>query len=160
MNGINVNYTRNEVLTKQAQNAIARQNAIWSAKGEQAQGMGGCENQQQDSVAISSEAQMLLEQMHRMREDNEKSAEMADTQGKCMLIAMRIAAGDEVPQKDIKFLIKYNAGLYAKAMQMRIPKNEPEEYDTVLDEEDERELEKSEMGAMNVDLSEGMSVIS
>lgn len=139
-------YTKQEITMQQVQNFMDKQNAIRLGKeGTPMDALNGQMNRQQDSLQISSEAQMMLEQLERMREDNEEGSKMAKKQAKCFLIAMRIAAGDEVPQSDIKFLIKYNMGLYAKAMQMRIPKAEPEEYDTVLSEEEEQEMSEVEM---------------
>lgn len=147
MNQINNVPTKREITTQLVQNVIAQQNAICNGKEKNAIGVINQQNQQQDSLYISNEAQMLFQQMERMREENEDSAEMAEKQAKCMLIAMRIAAGDEVPRSDIKFLIKYNMGLYTKAMEMRIPKPEPEEHDTVLDEDEKKEMEDVNMEA-------------
>lgn len=161
MSEVKGTYTKQEITSQMVQNVLSQQMHIRSSVNngrtgvlpdveENKKGM-----KQQDSLCISTEAQMLYEEMERIREENEDSAKTAEQQSKCMLIAMRIAAGDKVPQKDIKFLIKYNMGLYAKAMQMRIPKTEPEEYDTVLDEEDEKELEKGEMGVSMCDDTDG-----
>lgn len=150
-------YTRQEITQQQVQNFMDRQNAIMSGKNSNSMGdavgnpMGAADNplnQREDTLQISSEAQMMFEQLERMREENEDSADMAEKQAKCMMIAMRIAAGDEVPRSDIKFLMKYNMGLYAKAMEMRIPKPDPEEHDSILSEEDKDELDKADMNSI------------
>lgn len=150
MSEINYVTKREEVISKEARNVMKRQNAVL---GKQEGSLSGAvtetgKEEVQDSLYISREAQILFEQMENIRESNEKSADTAEKQGKCMLIAMRIAAGDDVPEKDIKFLIKYNSALYAKAMQMRIPKKDPEEYDSVLSDEEEKELQQSEFSDM------------
>lgn len=157
MNNVSSNYAKQEAASQFLQNVAARNKGAamnqsksmeTSQQDEKKQGLNENLNGKEASLYISQESQMLLEQMKRMREENEDSADMAEKQSKCMLIAMRIAAGDEVPQKDIKFLMKYNMGLYAKAMEMRVPKPDPEEYDTVLSEDDVKDIEKTDMGMM------------
>lgn len=163
MNKVNTQYRKQEAVNQFLNN-------IASNKGNVIQEKSGTEKEdsnadvvksqgvKEDSVSISQESKILLEEMRRMQEENKNSADMAEKQSKCMLIAMRIAAGDEVPQEDIKFLIKYNMGLYAKAMEMRVPKSEPEEYDSVLSEEESREIKKADMG-MAPDLSDPLGII-
>ncbi len=71
------------------------------------------------------------------RQRSEEGADSARIMSKCMLIASRLTSGDKVPLKDERFLQKHNMKLYLQAMKMRIPKQEPKEWDSITDDEEE-----------------------
>ncbi|WP_312642006.1 hypothetical protein [Hydrogenoanaerobacterium sp.] len=54
----------------------------------------------------------------------------------CLEISRRLAGGDKVPPADHRYLMKHDAGLYARSVMMRFPKSNPHEYKR-LSKEDE-----------------------
>ena len=113
----------------------------------------------EDTVEISTEAiekardkkfdfQNALDEMHnkmrelreglqRAREAGEGAAAMWKEKIRCMQIAMRIMAGDIVPEEDHRYLREKDIELYSKAIQLRIEKEDPEEYDRLSEDEEE-----------------------
>lgn len=79
-----------------------------------------------------SKLREMLEQAH---ESSESAGEGYKTLGRCIKIAMRIVSGDNVPTKDTQYLMENNSELYSMAMNMRMTKEDPEDYESVLDEE-------------------------
>jgi hypothetical protein len=57
----------------------------------------------------------------------------------CLEIARRIAGGDTVPQADHKYLREHDSAMYAKAIMMRFPKNNPYKYKQLSREEDHQD---------------------
>ena len=53
----------------------------------------------------------------------------------CGKIAARIQDGDEVPQKDLRYLIKNNPAAYLMAMAAREPKEDPRIWESALPQE-------------------------
>lgn len=76
------------------------------------------------------------DQIEQVRKEAQSSGEEAKKIAKCLKIAMEIAAGNVVPEQDQEYLRKNNPDLFAKAMEMRIPKEEPEECESVLEDGD------------------------
>lgn len=58
----------------------------------------------------------------------------------CLEIARRIMAGDIVPPEDHKYLMKHDMSLYLRAVSMRVPKNDPDEYKQ-LSKDDKQQAE-------------------
>lgn len=104
-------------------------------------------------LTISDEALSLLEEYREkvsqsdgsgfqdmaqaMKTDAKEAAKEAKIRIQCMKIAIRLAAGDKVPQKDEKFLIENNPEMYNQAKAAQIMKKNPKEYKSVLDDEDD-----------------------
>ena len=59
----------------------------------------------------------------------------------CLEISRRIMAGDKVPLKDHKYLLKHDPGLYGKSISMRFPKSDPDEYKQLSEDEEENPSE-------------------
>jgi len=85
----------------------------------------------------SKEAQkeQLKRQADQIRESNIEAAKGTDIMAKCMRIAMRIVQGDNVPQKDDKFLAEHNPELHMRAWMLRIPKENPKDHDSELNDD-------------------------
>jgi len=115
-----------------------------------------------DRLSLSRQAVDFLEKLELQRQEQERLAQrqkqedrhasgeeaLLDYAGKalkamlkCQKIAARISAGDKVPPQDLKYLMKNDPSGYKLAMATRVPKKHPREYDTVLDEEDLKNLE-------------------
>ncbi|MCL2616009.1 MAG: hypothetical protein FWD96_00020 [Defluviitaleaceae bacterium] len=51
-------------------------------------------------------------------------------------IATRIMNGDEVPTQDHRFLAEFDIALYAKALSLRQPNDDPEKHDSLLEDDE------------------------
>ena len=105
----------------------------------------------QDIVAISPEnrgeslesqrqaAKMEMDEMYRLMENAktqaEAESESAEVQRKCLIIAARIIAGDEVPKRDYRYLAKNNLELYCKAICMRVVRKKARRHKPISDDE-------------------------
>ena|GEM_PF-2498887 len=110
---------------------------------------------EEDTVVISTEAKdkskaiqdkldemrnrikELMDGLQQAREASEGAAEMWKEKIRCLQIAMRIMAGDKVPEGDHRYLREKDAELYAKAITMRKEKDDPKEYDRLSEDEEE-----------------------
>ena len=77
-------------------------------------------------------------------EQGEGAAKMWKIKILCLQIAMRIMRGDKVPVEDERYLAKHDIELFTKALSMRMPKEDPHEYDRLSEDEEE---EKENSGA-------------
>lgn len=64
-----------------------------------------------------------------------------DIMNKCAKISASISAGDRVPPEDLRYLKEHDMNAYRLAMATRKPKHDPKDKETVLSEEDIKELE-------------------
>ena len=83
-----------------------------------------------------SDYTLLSQEMERVREYTDAAAESSKIQLKCMKIAMRIMAGDDVPEGDHRFLLEHAPELYGKAIMMRMQKEDPIKHKRLSDEDD------------------------
>ena len=87
------------------------------------------------------EIKRLQEEARQMKEANKQQAEALEKELKtrmlCWKIAARIMAGDKVPHEDEQFLLNNDPAGYQMAMSLRKIKEDPEEYDTLLEDEEE-----------------------
>ncbi|MCL2198835.1 MAG: hypothetical protein FWB80_07920, partial [Defluviitaleaceae bacterium] len=76
----------------------------------------------------------LRQQAEQNREQMEAQGEHNNNLNIAMKIASRIANGDNVPQRDRAFLIEHSPGMYMKANNMRMMRenNDPRDYDSLL----------------------------
>lgn len=79
----------------------------------------------------------LQQQLDSIKEQEKAGEEGWESFGKCLEIAGRIAAGDNVPQQDMQYLQEHNPDLFMKAMLLRRPKEDPEDYESVLEDEED-----------------------
>jgi len=86
---------------------------------------------------MRSEMQALREGLKRAGEAGDGAAAAWKEKIQCLIIAMRIMSGDNVPEEDHRFLRERDVELYSRAIMMRIKKEDPEDYDR-LSEEDEQ----------------------
>lgn len=110
------------------------------------------------TLTISEEAlERMKESMEQIRESNSEAKKDITTTSKCMRIASRIVRGDNVPVQDIKYLMKHDMELYGQSMKMRIPKKDPKEWDSELNEE---ELKEMGQGAIPLGNGNNSNIIS
>ena len=81
-----------------------------------------------------SQFEGFLQNLEEMRKQSKASAEMFEIQRKCLLIAIRIMSGDNVPPEDIIYLAENAPELYARAMIMRMYKEDPEDHKRVSED--------------------------
>lgn len=95
------------------------------------------EKEAQEKKAKQQELESLNQQLESAKEQADAVGDSFKDTSKCLLIAMRITRGDIVPLKDMKFLSEHEPELFKQAIMLRQPKDDPEECDSVLEEEDE-----------------------
>lgn len=91
----------------------------------------------QQDLADQAYYNYLQDLLSSSKDQIEGSQKSMDALSRCMTIARRIANGDQVPYKDIKFLMDNNPDLFQMAMSTRMPKRNPEKYKSVLEDEEE-----------------------
>ena len=94
------------------------------------------EQNQLNEEVYQSAIQDVKDQMKEIQEQSEARAEEYRILLKCMKIAMNVAAGNKVPEKDQQYLRDNNPDLFAQAMKVRVPKEDPEECESVIDEDE------------------------
>lgn len=117
------------------------------------------ENLKEDILTISEEAQIALEEKREemLRELEEQSLMIKnfkeqieaieneenpyEIELKCIIIAMRIIGGDEVPQKDKNFLLEHKADMYINAVTFRRQNDNPKKHKSLIkDKEDDHTM--------------------
>jgi len=93
---------------------------------------------------LRNEMQALREGLKQAREAGEGAAQAWKERIKCLQIAMRIMSGDIVPEEDHRYLREKDMELYSRAIQLRIVKEDPEEYDRLSDDDDKRNNKASD----------------
>jgi hypothetical protein len=77
----------------------------------------------------------LSRQMDSAKQAGNAIAGTFDVLRKCLIIASRIRNGDEVPDKDAKYLQENNPELYMQALMLRQQKENARKYESVLEDE-------------------------
>ena len=85
-----------------------------------------------------NELEALRRELERINEMNEGAAEGWRNKIKALRIAMRIISGHNVPEEDHRFLREADIDLYTRAITMRIEKQDPDDYDRLSEDEEER----------------------
>lgn len=107
-----------------------------------------------DRTSFSSQVLHMLEEQNRQSmERARRSASSGEGRDKldtlekalrelrnCQKIFARIRAGDKVPEEDLRYLMQKDPAGYRLAMATRKPKEDPEEWDSVLTDEDRQHL--------------------
>lgn len=119
------------------------------------------ENINDDTVSISNEAKELLEDdkglildeedlfdvtemLKQLRESSKTSPDdPLIVKLKCMVIATRIRNGDNVPNKDTRFLLENEPEMYLRAVLFRQKNNNPKKYKSILEDEKNDSVEES-----------------
>ena len=118
----------------------------------------GIQKLKQQEEQNSALLDMLQRHMDSMKEQEEAGEEAWSTYGKCLTIAIRISSGDNVPLSDMEYLKEHNMELYTQAMTLRMPKKDPKDYDSVLeDEEEDSESEESSGSVVETGITETAS---
>ena len=106
----------------------------------EAEGIGLVQKAEAEEKAFfreQNEKQMYQEMMENTKEASEAQEEGIGDLARAMEIARRILDGDIVPAQDEKFLMEFNSEMYMRVKSMAKLKEEPEKYDSLLEEEEE-----------------------
>lgn len=95
------------------------------------------EAEENASIREQNEKQMYQEMLENTKEAAEKQGEGFGDLAKALEIARRILNGDIVPAQDEKFLMEFNSEMYMRVKSMAELKEDPEKYDSLLEEEEE-----------------------
>lgn len=106
-----------------------------------AEGLGlSKKNQNEDASAQEAiERKMYQEMLNSANEAAEAQGEGFGDLAKALEIARRILNGDIVPAQDEKFLMEFNSEIYMRVKSMAKQKEDPEEYESLLEEEEDNE---------------------
>lgn len=95
------------------------------------------EAEENASIREQNEKKMYQEMFENAKEAAEAQEEGFGDLAKAMEIARRILNGDIVPAQDEKFLMEFNSEMYMRVKSMAELKEDPEKYDSLLEEEEE-----------------------
>lgn len=95
------------------------------------------QQQKQEQQKQEQELDMLRRELEASNEQSDAMEDAAEAFSKCMKIAARIAKGDIVPSKDIRYLAKHEPDLYKQAILLRTPAPKPKKHRSITDDEDE-----------------------
>lgn len=95
------------------------------------------EAEENASIREQNEKKMYQEMFENAKEAAEAQEEGFGDMAKAMEIARRILNGDIVPAQDEKFLMEFNSEMYMRVKSMAELKEDPEKYDSLLEEEEE-----------------------
>lgn len=102
---------------------------------------------QKDSMQEANEKKLYQEMLENANENAEAQKESFEDMAKALEIARRILDGDIVPREDEQFLMEYDSELYMRVKSMARPKDNPKEYESLLeDEEEEQESPEGQEG--------------
>jgi hypothetical protein len=94
------------------------------------------EDMLRERAAAEGNLERMRESLEAAKEMGEGMAEFFQIKIKCLVIAMRIIKGDEVPAADHRFLAENDLELYTKAMSMRQQNPKPEKHDRLSEDPD------------------------
>lgn len=114
-------------LSQQALDFVREQNQkMWQQTQEREQRQGG-------------RIKGILDAMETEKQKLDNMSKMMDMMDKCQKIAAAITRGDRVPPEDLRYLMEHDQEGYKMALAMRKPKKDPEDVESVLDDEDKND---------------------
>ncbi|GHV11032.1 hypothetical protein AGMMS49938_01030 [Fibrobacterales bacterium] len=96
------------------------------------------------SLMLSEGAKILLKSSKKPADVNAPREPKADDNEdllKALEIARRIMHGNIVPKRDEDFLLEFDPKLFLKAKLMAMQNDDPEEYDSLLEDEEDSDVE-------------------
>lgn len=97
------------------------------------------ETEENSSIREQNEKQMYQDMLENAKEAAESQGEGFGDLAKALEIARRILNGDIVPAQDEKFLMEFNSEMYMRVKSMAELKEDPEKYDSLLEDEEEEQ---------------------
>lgn len=104
-----------------------------------AEGLGLSQKEREENVSAQEavERKMYQEMLEKANEAAEAQGEGFADLAKALEIARRILNGDIVPAQDEQFLMEFNSEIYMRVKSMAKVKEDPKEYDTLMEEEED-----------------------
>jgi hypothetical protein len=130
---------RNTETSREIQEKL-RQEAEGATVAISAEGFGLAKKEEADENASAreeAEKRMYQEMLENTKEAAEAQGEGYEDLAKALEIARRILNGDIVPAQDEQFLMEFNSEIYMRVKSMAEAKEDPEEYDSLLEEEED-----------------------
>ncbi|MCR4779688.1 MAG: hypothetical protein K5876_01190 [Ruminiclostridium sp.] len=93
-----------------------------------------------------NEIEMLTQELENSNKEAEAMGESFKIYSRCLKIASRIARGDSVPMKDMKYLAEHEPDMFKQAILLRVPNDHPKKHKSVLDDEEEKKPESPDSG--------------
>jgi hypothetical protein len=115
-----------------------------------------------DTFSYKDEQSDPMSDINRLRDELERIRQQSDAMGesfsdltKAFRISMRIMAGDIVPDSDDRFLLEKFPEMHLRAWMLRRMKEEPTEYDSVLDDDNDNSsiIQKTSSPELNFQFS-------
>ena len=103
------------------------------------------EKKQEQLQRKLDESNQLIQDMENAQEQAEAMSESMEVMIKCLKIAASIMNGDNVPAEDMQYLMEHDPDTFSMAVSLRRQKDDPEDCDSILDDED-REASAQESG--------------
>lgn len=94
----------------------------------------------------SGRAGGMLDALESKKNELDAMSKNLKTLNKCQKIAAAIMRGDRVPPEDLQYLMEHDNEGYKMALALRKPKKDPEDVESVLDEEDKKSGSARESG--------------
>ena len=134
-----------DVLTAEKEGFISRNGERYDVSPELAAGI----RQAYDAAVAKNQAIQMRNMIAQSAENAKKQTEAIKKSGDDMLkaiqIARRIAKGGRVPPEDEQFLLEYSQTMYMTAKMQAMMAEEHEEYDSLLEDEEETESGEVEL---------------
>lgn len=126
-----------------------------------AEGLGlSKKNQDEDALAKEAiERKMYQEMLENANEAAEAQGEGFGDLAKALEIARRILDGDIVPPQDEKFLMEFNSEIYMRVKSMAKQKEDPEEYESLMEEEEDNKSSEKTGGGENLNAGENADIV-
>lgn len=102
---------------------------------------------------MAEDMKRFKEMLEQSKETGKAASEGVKQLSRCIKIAMRIVQGDNVPTKDKQYLMEHNSELYSMAMNMRMYKKDPKDYESELDDEETKTNIKFSVSSSSIDNS-------
>lgn len=104
-----------------------------------AEGLGLAQKEKEEDASIQEaiERKVYQEMLEKANEAAEAQGEGFADLAKALEIARRILNGDIVPAQDEQFLMEFNSEIYMRVKSMAKVKEDPKEYDTLMEEEED-----------------------
>lgn len=100
---------------------------------------------------------LMNRQMEIAQQQTEEEQKKLETLLQCMEIFRRISGGDNVPQADHEYLLEHDSAMYARAITLRFPKQDPYDYDQLSTNENEEQQRIDVIQPSNNQLSTDMN---
>ena len=134
-----------DVLSAEQEGFISKGGERYAVSPELAAGIRKAYNEAAMKNQIVQMRNMIAQNAENSKKQSEAMKKSADDMLKAIEIARRIAKGGRVPPEDEQFLLQYSQTMYMTAKMQAMMAEEHEEYDSLLEDEEETSSEGVEL---------------